>query len=86
MAAPTEAQLKLDQKKWEAEEDARTLDRVLSIRGDKQRMTRAKQGAARILKRDAERLKEQQQEMAALKRVAKDNNFFDYDEGEDNNT
>ena len=75
----TDAQQKKQQEEWMAEEDARALAKVLVIQKDKDRHKQAKAGAKRILKRDMERLKDQEQELDALKEVAGLKQFVSYE-------
>ena len=46
-----------DELRWEARDDARTLARAEEIKADKERLSRAKEGAKEILKEEADRLK-----------------------------
>ena len=71
---------KKEEQKWQAEDDARTLARVITLRSDTARMARAKQGAKRILADEKKMAKEKKEEVEALGRVAKDKTFFDYGE------
>ena len=56
--------LTADQKKWQAEDDARVLAEAASLRSDKARMGRAKTAAAAMVK-------EQEKRISGLRTVAK---------------